>query len=258
MLPLDLPDLYDVPGPWLRAGFVTTLDGTVAVDGTSTGLGGTADKAVFRALRTVADAVLVGHGTARDEDYGAVPVPPAAAAWRANHDRSSDVPLVVISRSGRVDPTARWLSGPALLVVPRSAEVADLPVEVLRVGVDDVDLVELLAELRLRGLTRLLCEGGPGLLADLLAAGLVDELCLTHEPLLLGGPGLLPHPVPATRLELTQLLVDDPGVLLARWRVVRSADGTEGHPDRRLRWPPGPHPRRGGAGPGDRDARDPG
>ena len=225
--PDELPDLYDGPDPWLRAGFVAGLDGTIAVDGTSTGLGGPADRQVFRALRTVADAVVVGLGTARDEDYGPVPVPAEAARWRGTHGRAPTVPLVVVSRSGRVPPGARWLTGPALLVVPESAEPPALPVEVLRLGRTDVDLVGLVAELHRRGLGRVLCEGGPALLADLLEAGLVDELCLTHAPLLAGGPPLLPRPLVApARLELTQLLHDDPGALLARWRVVRSGHGS--------------------------------
>ena len=224
--PADLPDLYDVTGPWLRAGLVTTLDGIVAVDGTSAGLGGPADRAVFRALRTVADAVVVGHGTAQVEDYRPVPVPPAAAAWRQAHGRSPDVLLVVVSHTGQVDPAARWLAGPAVLVVPHSATVPDLPVEVLRLGRDRVALQDLVQVLHRRGRSRILCEGGPSLLADLLYADLVDELCLTHEPLVgMSGPDLLGYGSDRpTRLELTQLLHDDPGVLLARWRVVRSRD----------------------------------
>ena len=61
----DLLDLYDLPGPHLRADFVTSTDGVVAVDGTSDPLGTPADKAVFRVLRAVSDAVIVGAGTAR-------------------------------------------------------------------------------------------------------------------------------------------------------------------------------------------------
>jgi riboflavin biosynthesis pyrimidine reductase len=86
------------------------------------------------------------------------------------------------------------------------------------------DPVELVADLHARGLKRLLCEGGPSLLTTLLKAGLVDDLYLTVSPQLVGtGPYLIhgldaPHP-----LRLVSLLHDDPGVLLCRWSVVRSA-----------------------------------
>jgi riboflavin biosynthesis pyrimidine reductase len=214
----DLPDLYDVPGPHLRAGFVLSVDGAIAVDGRSAPLGSPADKAVFRALRTVADAVVVGAKTARDEDYGPVRHQPAAAAWRAAHGRTPETPLVVLSRSGHVAPDARYLDGPVLLAVPEGVDVPDTSAEVVRT----TDPAVLVAALHARGLTRLLCEGGPSLLTAFLSAGVVDELCLTTSPTAVGdGPHLLGD-VPRTDLELLSLVHDDPGVLLARWGVVRS------------------------------------
>lgn len=220
----DLPDLYDEPdGPWLRAGLVASLDGAVTIDGSSRPLSGEADMAVFRALRTVADAVLIGAGTARAEDYGPVPHGTVARSWRARHGRSPQALLVVVTRSGQLPERA--LSGPLLVIAPDSADVP-AGVEVLRAGATGVDLPNAIAQLHARGLSRLLCEGGPSLLRDLLTGGLVDELCLTCVPALLGsGPRLvdgLACPVP---LELTQLLHADPGPLLGRWRVVRSAGG---------------------------------
>lgn len=220
----DLPDLYDEPdGPWLRAGLVASLDGAVAVSGSSRPLSGGADLAVVRALRTVADAVLVGAGTARAEDYGPVPHRASARAWRARHGRSPQALLVVVTRSGRLPDRA--LAGPLLVVAPDSAAV--LPgVEVLRAGPTEVDLPTAVTLLRARGLTRLLCEGGPALLRDLLAVDLVDELCLTCSPALIGsGPRLVEGLESPVVLELAHLLSADPGPLLGRWRVVRSAGG---------------------------------
>jgi riboflavin biosynthesis pyrimidine reductase len=90
--------------------------------------------------------------------------------------------------------------------------------EVVRCGDDDVDPVQALAALRGRGLDRVLCEGGPQLLHALLAADLVDELCLTTSPVLVGGaPGLVPAEVRA-RLRLLSLVEHD-GELLARWSL---------------------------------------
>jgi riboflavin biosynthesis pyrimidine reductase len=213
----DLFDLYAVDGPHLRAGFVASVDGVIAVEGRSAPLGSAADKAVFRALRAVCDAVVVGAGTARDEDYGPVRFGEAAATWRAAHDRASEVPIVVVTRSGGHDLPDKLFDGPVLLAAPEG--VGTKPgVEVIRT----TDPLLLKRSLHERGLARLLCEGGPSLLTALLEAGAVDELCLTTAPAVVGdGPHLLTGRVDA-RLELASLVVADPGVLLGRWTVVRS------------------------------------
>jgi riboflavin biosynthesis pyrimidine reductase len=205
--PEDLYDLYDVPGPHLRAGFVASLDAAVAVEGRSRGLQSPADLAVFRALRSVCDAVVVGAGTVRTEDYGPVRLQPSAVSWRAAQGRSPEIPIVVVTRTGDLG-SGRVLEGPTLVTG------RDLPLEPR----------EMVTALHALGHTRLLCEGGPGLLTSLLDAGLVDEVCLTTSPQLVGeGPrivGDLGSPVP---LALTALVHDDPGVLLGRWAVVRSS-----------------------------------
>jgi riboflavin biosynthesis pyrimidine reductase len=210
----DLFDLYDGPDRCLRAGFVTSVDGAIAVDGVSGGLSSPADKAVFRALRTCADAVVVGAGTARAEDYGPVRYGEPAAAWRIAHGRSPQPPVVVVSRTGQLPP--RLLTGPVILAIPEGVSTSHDDV------IRTVEPQALVAALHDRGLTRLLCEGGPSLLTSLLAADVVDELCLTTSPTVVGeGPHLL-GAVDARDLRLVSLVHDDPGVLLARWSVVRS------------------------------------
>ncbi|MEO6205229.1 MAG: dihydrofolate reductase family protein, partial [Mycobacteriales bacterium] len=90
-------------------------------------------------------------------------------------------------------------------------------VDVLTVGPDNPD--DLLAALYARGLRRVLCEGGPQLFETLLGAGLVDELCLTVAPQLVGsGPRLLDGPA-AVQMELASM-AEDEGVLLTRWTVL--------------------------------------
>jgi 5-amino-6-(5-phosphoribosylamino)uracil reductase len=207
LTPEDLFDLYDDPGPHLRANFVTSVDGAIAVDGRSGPLGSPADKAVFRALRTVCDAVVVGAGTLRAEDYGPVLLQPQAKAWREAHGRAPEVPVVVVTRSGDLG-SGRVRQGPVLVTG------TDLP----------LDPAEMVAALHDRGLTRLLCEGGPALLRDLLEAGLVDELCLTATHTVAGaGPRLVEGLSRPVDLRLRSLVHDDPGVLLCRWSVVPSA-----------------------------------
>src|SRR3954463_14477039 len=79
-----VPSSPDRPG--VRCNMIASADGGTAVAGRSGGLGGTADHRVFRALRSLADVVLVGAGTARAEQYG-----------------PSDRPVAVITRSCHLD-----------------------------------------------------------------------------------------------------------------------------------------------------------
>ena len=231
--PLTDEDLLDLYGAGdtahVRAGFVVTTDGGIALDGGSRPLQTPPDKVVFAVLRAVSDAVLVGAGTARGEDYGPVRPRPAGARWRQRRGLPERPPLVLVSRSLELDPAARCFSGPAVVLtcaaadpVRRAAlaEVAD----VLVAGDEDVDLGRAVDLLRERGLHRLLCEGGPSLLTALLAGGLVDELCLTATPLLLGtAPTLLTRALPQpVHLGLEHLVDGGDGVLLARWTVSRS------------------------------------
>jgi 5-amino-6-(5-phosphoribosylamino)uracil reductase len=92
--------------------------------------------------------------------------------------------------------------------------------EVLVAGDEDVDMkvaLDLLAE---RGLRHVECEGGPHLLGWLLAAGRLDELCLTLAPVIAGGTagrivaGL--DTQVADRLQLMHVLEDD-GFLFLRY-----------------------------------------
>lgn len=219
----ELLDLYaPPPGAQLRAGFVLSADGGIAAGGSSRPLQTPADAAAFSALRAVSDAVLVGAGTVRTEDYGPVRPRAAGLAWRAARGLPP-VPLVIVSRALLLDPSARCFDGPAVVVTCAAAPGRDRFADVVVAGDEQVDLAGAISQLADRGLTRLLCEGGPQLLTALLQASLVDELCLTLTPLLLGrSPGLLTAPLDVpVRLELAALVDGGDGVLLARYRVRR-------------------------------------
>jgi riboflavin biosynthesis pyrimidine reductase len=209
----DLHVLYAVPRmPWLRLNFVSTVDGAAqGEDGKSGGINNAVDKRVFHALRDMADAIVIGAGTARIEGY-----------------RPTAKPTIVVSASGRLPAPLRDADpGRVLLVThersPGLPEARDLlGDDVVVVGTDEVDLAALPRALDARGLRYLLCEGGPHLARGLLAARVVDELCATTVPRLIAGDHLritagLPVDVP---LRLATLLEDD-GTLLARWLVDR-------------------------------------
>lgn len=177
----DLDELYAWPDQLcLRANFVSSLDGAAEVDGRTGGLGSPADRAVFAHLRATCDVVVVGAGTATAERYRPAPVPVAVVSARLS-----------LSPTDRLFAPASGLATPLVLTcaaapADRRAALSD-HAEVIDCGEDTVDLRLVVAELERRGLRRLLCEGGPRLFADLLAAGLVDELCLTLAPVLLAG-----------------------------------------------------------------------
>ncbi|MFC3687421.1 dihydrofolate reductase family protein [Aquipuribacter hungaricus] len=228
--------------PWVRANTATSLDGAVSgADGRSASVSGTVDKQVFGVLRGLADVVLVGAGTARTEGYGPVRPHRVLGPERARAGRRTAAVLVQVTRSGRVEAGRGMFDEPgaALVAVPGGDEAARARAvgtagedRVLVCGGGDhggtdrggtdhggVDLADLLDRLARRGLTRVLCEGGPELLGALAAADLLDELCLTTSPVLVAGDGARAVTGAAgdpRGFSLAGLLHAE-GTLLARW-----------------------------------------
>lgn len=223
----DLEQVYAPPGAeHLRLNFIASLDGAVEVGGRSGPLGGPADRSAFLAMRAVADAVLVGAGTARAEDYGPVRMAADARARREARGQSSRPVLAVVSGRGALDREARLFGGDRVVVFTTEAALSgrlELPdaAEVVACGRTTVDLAAAVGDLRRRGMGRILCEGGPALARGLLTAGLVDELCLTLAPVVAGaGRRLLGEEpmTPAGPFALSGLLESD-SLLLARYRI---------------------------------------
>lgn len=186
--------------PSLRVNAVASVDGAISVNGRSRGLSSPADKRVLGVLRSLCDALLVGAGTAREEEYGPLTFGERRVALRRELGLADHPPLVIVSRRLRIDPDhpmmARAPVRPIVLTTASSPAERrrrlDTVAEVIVVGDTAVDLVRALAELRDRGLSHVLCEGGPTLVGALVAQDLVDDLCLTIAPLLVGGgPGRL-------------------------------------------------------------------
>lgn len=181
---------------------VSSVDGASTVAGTSGGLGASGDQAAFRALRALADVVLVGLGTAVAERYRATWSPRGAEA-RARRGQASLPRLALVTGSGRVPADLRTLDDPRrpplVLTSTTGAEVAHKRVgdraEVVALDADADGRVQppaILDELAGRGLGRVVCEGGPTLNHTMVAAGVVDELFVTVAPVLVGGgPGLV-------------------------------------------------------------------
>lgn len=232
--PLSLDEIiaaYTVPdrsATTVRVNFVTSLDGGSTVDGVSGGLGGPADKVVFDVLRRLADVVLVGAGTVRDEGYGAMRLDVDAAAWRDEHELPLHPVFAIVSGSLELDPRSDVFTAapvrPIVLTTSRAdpakraalASVAD----VVDCGVDHVEPTLAIRTLTDRGLRQVLCEGGPSLFGSFIAEDAVDELCLTISPRLVGGSSHRIAAGPASdlprELRLQHLLRSDE-LLLSRY-----------------------------------------
>ena len=219
----------------VRANMVSTVDGAATgADHVSGSINGPADFRVFRVLRALADVVLIGAGTARGEGYTALEVPSELRAARAALGLAESLELAVVTASGVLPDQLLTSDRPPLVLTTSAAPTLDALRAQLgadRVVVADgaapgaVDVRAAVDELGARGLMHVLAEGGPTLLGQLVAADLVDELCLTWSPQLVGGPvGRIAHVpawfTPPRELALEHLLHSD-GVLLGRWRVTR-------------------------------------
>lgn len=230
-----LADLYAYPDPlpaggWVRANMVSTLDGAAAgPDGRSGTIGDRVDRLVLSTLRGLADVVLVGAGTARAEGYGPPRQNRHLVERRADRGQPPAAPLAVMTRSGRMpDATGLFDHGNAAgtyAVTTAAADLARLEAlagrdHVLVAGDVDVDLPAAVRLLSERGLRRILLEGGPTVLADTVAAGRLDELCLTLSPIMVAGgaPRIAAGPPGWLRLRPAHLIESD-GVLLGRWLV---------------------------------------
>jgi riboflavin biosynthesis pyrimidine reductase len=194
--------------PWVALTMIASLDGAVAVEGTSGALGNANDRQLLLTMRDLADAVLVGAATARGEGYG----PPRTPGLR----------IGVVTNSGNVDVSGPlFTSGAGFVIAPESATI-DGQCDVLRAGSDRVDLAVAVATIDtiVPGARHVQAEGGPTLNASLLAADLIDELDLTTSPRMAGGdsPRLTNHaPAVDTRFALAHLLVDDESYVFTRW-----------------------------------------
>jgi riboflavin biosynthesis pyrimidine reductase len=180
--------------PHVMLNMIATADGRATVGGRSGPISGRADRALFHGLRSAVDAVLVGAGTLRMERYGRI-IPDASRREQRRLRGLSEEPLACIV-SGRmaIAPDIPLLGEPAARVVVLTASAASLPaaaarVDYVRAGRDGhLDLPAAVAELYERfAVQSVLCEGGPHLASQLLAAGLIDELLLTLSPSLAGG-----------------------------------------------------------------------
>lgn len=173
-----------------------SLDGRIAAHtGHSQWITGAAARARAHLLRAQYDAILVGGETARLDD-------PELTCRLPGLEHASPVRVVAdgrlrLSPDSKLARTAREV--PVWILTREDADPAwagaleQAGVELLRVPVGPDGALDLDAGLRclaVRGITRVLVEGGARLAGALLARRLVDRLCWFRAPVLIGGDGI--------------------------------------------------------------------
>ena len=223
--------------PWLALGMIASLDGATATEGRSGGLGGPADRAVFRAVRAIADVILVAAGTVRAERYGPVRFGDDVRAARVDAGRSPDPPrLAIVTARLDLDLGSELFTGPQPPLVltttdadPDRVAAVAAACELRQFGAGRVDVAAALASLAADGVGVVVAEGGPRLNGTLVDADVVDELCLSTGPVVAGGDSarIVSGASPRDhRYRLASLLVEDDTVF-SRW-TRRGPAGSEG------------------------------
>ncbi len=206
--------------PYTMVNFIASADGRATVQGRSGALGDDGDRAMFHGLREQVDAVLVGTGTLRTEDYGRILGKPERRQRRIDSGRTPEPLACIVTRSGEIPTNIALFAEPeARIVVFSGVEIETqgcrAQVELVLLDPGELTLTTVLRQLRtVFGVGSLLCEGGPTLFGSMLSEGVVDELFLTLAPQLVGG-GL--GPTIATSTELPE-----PAPLKIEWLLERN------------------------------------
>ena len=191
---IDIYQTYKIEDEFhLRINMVSSLDGAISMNGRAKGLSSTVDQSIFHVLRSLADIILVGAGTMRDEEYKPARMSDEEKQLRVSNDQQEIPPIAIVTRSGKIDLSSKFfteaVSKPIIFTTELGSRVlgnTDLA-DVYICGESKVDLKEVIDQLHKLVYRHILCEGGPSLNADMLEQNLVDELCLTTNPLILQG-----------------------------------------------------------------------
>lgn len=241
------------PGPApgereVRMVAISTLNGGASLGGNTNAMGNDTDRDLFLGARQWADAILVGANTVRLEEYGRVSYGNAAqlrarqalgqtrAPVMAVLSRSLEFPdLRAFRRDDSDDPDG---ADAVPLVLTPQASLDDSALAhhrdelteagALLVSTGEGRPQDVIDALTARGLNRISCEGGPGILSLFLEADLIDVAHLTVEPMF-SAP--VEHPLLAVRddqeefsraFRLEQVSPTDDGFVFLRYRRNRT------------------------------------
>jgi diaminohydroxyphosphoribosylaminopyrimidine deaminase/5-amino-6-(5-phosphoribosylamino)uracil reductase len=180
--------------PFITLKLASSLDGRIAMaSGESQWITAPPARANVHGLRSLHDAVMVGSNTALADDplltvrgMGAVRQPVRVVV-------DGRLRFGADSQLGRsVDIAPAWLLHGQNAPIPARQAWADAGAKLIEIPSQNnqLDLRAAMSALAAKGITRVLCEGGGGLAAALLRAGLVDQIALYTAGLAIGGAGL--------------------------------------------------------------------
>jgi 2,5-diamino-6-(ribosylamino)-4(3H)-pyrimidinone 5'-phosphate reductase len=229
--------------PFVFINAAMSADGKIStIKGTQTRISSVNDLDRVDALRAESDAIMVGIGTVLADNPSLTVKSSRRREARQNAGKDENPWRVVVDSKARTPLDAEFLQkgeGKRLIAVSQQAILEDMAqlgklAEILVCGTERVDLKRLLHELWLRGVRRVMVEGGARLNWSLLSEQLVDELDTYVGNMILGGetaPTLVAgagfeDAAAGVKLELldTELMGD--GVVL-RWRVLAKKGGDE-------------------------------
>jgi len=179
--------------PYVVSNMISTADGRATLSGRTEAISSETDRNLFHALRAQVDAVMVGTGTIAIERYGPLARRPEVRERRRALGLPESPVCVTASRSMELPVDAPLFEDPDSHVIVLTNSDREPPpcrcrLTVERLPGDELDLTAATRVLRARhGVRALLHEGGPTLLAAMLAVGVVDELFLSLSPMLVGG-----------------------------------------------------------------------
>ncbi|KMO83651.1 dihydrofolate reductase family protein [Mycolicibacterium chlorophenolicum] len=231
---IDLAERYAYPeiAPasgicYTRASMSCSIDGASTRDDHSLDHSAGGNIAITAALRGLSDAIVVGSRTLATENYAAIAADSDFIGWRSRRRQRTTPVIVAISAALNLDPAADvWKSPGAMVFTCRNASqqrreaLRAVGVRVVSCGEDTVDLKLALEFLAGTGLWRILVEGGPTLLGQFVRDDVLDELCLTVNPNLYGGPSpriLSSATESIVRMRPLHVLTDVDNNLYTRW-----------------------------------------
>jgi 2,5-diamino-6-(ribosylamino)-4(3H)-pyrimidinone 5'-phosphate reductase len=185
-------------------------------------------------LRATSDAVMVGIGTILSDDPSLTVKSEERRKRRAAQNLDENPARVVVDSKARMPLTADLFkkgAGKRIIVVSKAAPVERVEAlkekaDIIVAGDEEVDLAEMARELKMRGIGRLMVEGGATLNWAMARAGLVDQISVFVGNLIIGGKDAptfmdgegISDRAEAMELQLIKYEPMDEGIVLT-WKV---------------------------------------